>query len=153
MTPDVLEDRVTISWKSSSTVVICAKRRSHLHFLDFGGLGSHTLFENRQERDLRWYIFIWWFGGLGSHILFENRQKRDLLGYIFVWWTWVSYLIWKSTNDRFSNTKCTPNLRFGGLFAHFLFENRPMIDFQIRNAPVTFDLAAFLLMSYLKIDQ
>ena len=127
MTPDVLEDRVTISWKSSSTVVICAKRRSHLHFLDFGGLGSH--------------------------ILFENRQKRDLLGYIFVWWTWVSYLIWKSTNDRFSNTKCTPNLRFGGLFAHFLFENRPMIDFQIRNAPVTFDLAAFLLMSYLKIDQ
>ena len=61
--------------------------------------------------------------------------------------------IWKSTNDRFSNTKCTRALRFGGLVVHFLFENRPMIDVQIRNAPVPSDLAAFLSISYLKIDQ
>ena len=71
-----------------------------------------------------------------------------------------SYPIWKSTNDPFSNwkslatrefaafslilhlkinqwpifkleTTCYP--RFCGLFAHLLFENRPMIDFQIGN--------------------
>ena len=55
--------------------------------------------------------------------------------------------------DQFLNRKCAWNLRSGGLFAHFLFENRPMIDFQIENAPETSDLAAFSLISYLKIDQ
>ena len=37
--------------------------------------------------------------------------------------------IWESINDQFSNRKCTCILRFGDLFVHFLFENRPITDF------------------------
>ena len=42
-----------------------------------------------------------------------------------------SFPISKSINDQFSNRKCTCILRFGDLFVHFLFENRPITDFRI----------------------
>ena len=38
--------------------------------------------------------------------------------------------IWESINDQFSNRKYACILRFGDLFVHFLFENRPITDFQ-----------------------
>ena len=43
------------------------------------------------------------------------------------------FLIWKSTNDRFSNKEWPCMGQPDAIRGHSLFENRSMVDFQIRN--------------------
>ena len=69
-----------------------------------------------------------------------------------IWRPFRSFPIWKSTIARFSNRSCTCTLPYGGLFAYFLFENRPLIDFQIGNEHVCRHGAHCLLETRLLID-
>ena len=79
--------------------------------------------------------------------------KKRMHLYPPIWRRFRSFFLWKSTNGPFSKRECTCTLRFGGVFAHSLFENRSMVHFQRENAPVPSDLAAFSLILSLKIDQ
>ena len=55
----------------------------------------------------------------------------------------------RAENEPHEHAWIPPQLVF---FAHLLFENRQMIDFQMVRSPVTSELAAFSLTSFLKID-
>ena len=59
----------------------------------------------------------------------------------------------KATGTTKYTEKVTLQLRYSGLFARLLFQNRQLIDFERVNAPGTSGLAAFSRVSSFKIDE